>query len=64
MDEDDYIELQTLLLKLRVVYLKEISNPNTKTKVMEKDMQIIRKIDYLRKNVEPYIEYEKLIDKM
>ena len=31
MEEQDYIELNTLLAKLRVVCLKEIGNPDTST---------------------------------
>ena len=48
MDEKDYIELQTLLVKLRVIALKEISNPNLTAQIRDKDMKIIRYVDWLR----------------
>ena len=50
MDEKDYIELQTLLVKLRVIALKEISNPNLIAQSRDKDMKIIRYVDWLRNN--------------
>lgn len=50
MDEKDYIELQTLLVKLRVVALKEISDPNLIPKFRDRDMKIIRYVDWLRNN--------------
>ena len=50
MDENDYIELQTLLAKLRVVAMKEMADPNVITKVKQKDLKIVRNIDYLRNN--------------
>ena len=50
MDEKDYIELQTLLVKLRVAALKEISNPNLVPQFRDKDMKIIRYVDWLRNN--------------
>ncbi len=51
MDEKDYIELQTLLVKLRVAALKEISNPNLTAQFRDKDMKIIRYVDWLRNNI-------------
>lgn len=50
MDEKDYIELQTLLVKLRVAALKEISDPNLIPKFRDRDMKIIRYVDWLRNN--------------
>ena len=50
MDEKDYIELQTLLVKLRVAALKEISNQNLISKFRDRDMKIIRYVDWLRNN--------------
>lgn len=50
MDEEEYIQLQTLLVKFRVVAMKEFGAESTPTKIKEKDLKIIRKIDYLRNN--------------
>jgi hypothetical protein len=50
MEEDDYVTLQTLLAKFRVVAMKEMGAPDTSTKTREKDLKIIRHIDYLRNN--------------
>ncbi len=50
MEEEDYIQLQTLLAKFRVVALKEMGAEDTPTKIQEKDLKIIRHIDYLRNN--------------
>lgn len=50
MEEEDYINLQTLLAKFRVAAMKEYGAPDTPQKIREKDLQIIRKIDYLRNN--------------
>lgn len=50
MEEEDYIQLQTLLAKFRVVAMKEYGAKDTPPKTREKDLQIIRKIDYLRNN--------------
>lgn len=51
MEEQDYIELQTLLSKLRVAAMKEMGDKDTTTEIRQKDLQIIRRIDYLRNNV-------------
>lgn len=59
MDEKDYIELQTLLVKLRVAALKEISNPNLVSQCRDRDMKIIRYVDWLRNNAIIYIQEEK-----
>lgn len=50
MEEEDYIQLQTLLAKFRVAAMKEMGAEDTPQKVREKDLQIIRRIDYLRNN--------------
>lgn len=50
MSEEEYINLQTLLAKFRVVAMKEYGAPETSTKTREKDLKIIRHIDYLRNN--------------
>lgn len=50
MEEADYIQLQTLLAKFRVVVMKEYGSKDTLPKIREKDLQIIRRIDYLRNN--------------
>ena len=50
MEEEEYIQLQTLLAKFRVAAMKEMGAPDTPTKVKEKDLKIIRKIDCLRNN--------------
>lgn len=48
MDENDYIELNTLLAKLRVNCLKEIGNPDVTYKIREKNYKLIRNIDNIR----------------
>ena len=50
MEEEDYIQLQTLLAKFRVAAMKEMSAEDTPVKIREKDLKIIRHIDYLRNN--------------
>jgi len=50
MEEKDYIELQNLLVKLRIAALKEISNQNLIPKIRDRDMKIIRYVDWLRNN--------------
>lgn len=50
MEEEDYITLQTLLAKFRVAAMKEYGAEETPTKIKEKDLKIIRHIDYLRNN--------------
>lgn len=50
MEEKDYIELQNLLVKLRIAALKEISDPNLIPKFRDRDMKIIRYVDWLRNN--------------
>lgn len=50
MEEDEYIQLQTLLAKFRIVAMKEMGDSKTSTKTREKDLKIIRHIDYLRNN--------------
>ncbi len=48
MEEQDYIELNTLLAKLRVNCLKTIGNPEVDSKIREKNYKIIRNIDNIR----------------
>lgn len=50
MEEEDYIQLQTLLAKSRVAAMKEMGDMNTPMQIREKDLKIIRNIDYLRNN--------------
>lgn len=50
MEEDEYIQLQTLLAKFRIVAMKEMGDAKTTTKTREKNLKIIRHIDYLRNN--------------
>lgn len=50
MEEEDYIQLQTLLTKFRVAAMKEMGDMNTPMQIREKDLKIIRNIDYLRNN--------------
>ena len=50
MKEKEYIELQNLLVKLRVEQLKELDNKDLKKR--DKIVKNIRSIDILRKNVE------------
>ena len=48
MEEKDYIELQTLLAKLRVICLKEIGNHYLDSKEREKQFKLVRNIDNIR----------------
>ena len=50
MKEKEYIELQNLLVKLRVEQLNELDNKDLKKR--DKIVKNIRSIDILRKNVE------------
>lgn len=50
MSEEDYKKLQILLVKFRAETMKEYGNPAIQTKKREKDLKIIRNIDYLRNN--------------
>lgn len=52
MNPEDYVLLQTLLAKARVVSLKIYGDKNTKSEYREKNLKIVRNIDYLRKNIE------------
>ena len=51
MEEQDYIELNTLLAKLRVVCFKEIGNPETTTPERERNFKLIRNIDNIRRQM-------------
>lgn len=48
MEEKDYIELQMLLAKLRVICLKEIGNKDLDPKEREKQFKLVRSIDNIR----------------
>lgn len=50
MEEADYIQLNTLLAKFRVVEMKEYGAKDKPQKVREKSLKIIRNIDFLRNN--------------
>ena len=56
MNEQDYVELNTLLAKLRIICFKEIGNPNTDVKVREKNYKLVRNIDNIRKQMPLKIE--------
>lgn len=59
MEEDEYIQLQTLLSKLRVYLLKEISHSNLVQKYRDMDIKMIRSIDDLRKNAPVILKGEE-----
>lgn len=59
MEEQDYIDLQNLLTKLRVHLLKEISNPNLIQKYRDIDIKMIRSIDNLRRNTPIIVKMEE-----
>lgn len=61
MEEQDYIELQTLLAKLRVFCLKELGNPEVTTKEREMNFKLIRSIDNI-KNKAPLKINKNLIE--
>lgn len=60
MNEQEYIELQDLLTKLRVFLLKEISSPDLRTNRRDMDIKMIRSIDNLRKNAPCVISCEEV----
>lgn len=51
MNEDEYIQLQTLLIKLRVASLKRIGDENLNSKIRDNEMKIIRYVDWLRNHI-------------
>ena len=51
MEEQDYIELNTLLAKLRVVCFKKIGNLETTTQERERNLKLVRNIDNIRKQM-------------
>ena len=51
MEEDEYIQLDTLLSKLRVLYLKRYADIGLKTNERQNNLLLIRKVDSLRKNI-------------
>lgn len=50
MEDEEYIQLQKLLSKFRTVAMKQYGANDTPQAVKERTLQIIRRIDYLRKN--------------
>lgn len=50
MNADDYINLQTLLAKLRVETMKEYGNLDVDATTRQRDLRVIRNIDYIRNN--------------
>lgn len=51
MEENDYIELQTLLAKLRVFCLKQIGNEETTSSEREQNYRLVRNIDNIRRKM-------------
>lgn len=64
MNEDDYVELQTLLAKLRVVAMKQMGHSDTPVKNREKALKIIRYIDFLKNNIIVDFNKKQKIDKL
>lgn len=50
MNENEYIELQNLLTKLRVQNLKLIGDLNIEQSTRDKSYRMIRYIDFIRNN--------------
>lgn len=50
MNENEYIELQNLLTKLRVQNLKLIGDLNVEQSTRDKSYRMIRYIDFIRNN--------------
>lgn len=59
MESDEYIQLQNLLTKLRVILLNEISRPNLVNRIRNKNIRMLRNIDGLRKDVPLAIRTEE-----
>lgn len=55
MEEQDYIELNTLLARLRVNCLKNLSNEIESTQ-RERSLKLIRNIDNIRNNMPLKVE--------
>lgn len=55
MEEQDYIELNTLLARLRVHCLKNLSNEIESTQ-RERSLKLIRNIDNIRNNMPLKVE--------
>lgn len=49
MEEQDYVQLNTLLAKLRAICLKEMCDPNITTSGREQNLKLVRNIDNIRK---------------
>lgn len=56
MEEQEYIELQTLLAKLRVECLKNIGKTEISTKVREQQYKLVRSIDNIARRTPLKIE--------
>lgn len=59
MEEKDYVELQMLLAKLRVICLKEMENPNIEAKEREKQIKLVRSIDNIRTKMPLKLDIEE-----
>ncbi len=51
MEEKEYIELNTLLAKLRVNCLKEVGKPELTSSERERNYKLVRNIDYIRRTM-------------
>ena len=60
MSEEEYIQLQNLLTKLRVHLLKEIAFSGLIQKHRDIDIKMIRSIDNLRKNAPIVIKGDEI----
>ncbi len=60
MEKEDYIALQNLLTKLRVSALEEIGNTELDAKYRDKNMKIIRYVDWLRNNIRVNLNNKEL----
>ena len=58
LDADDYITLQGILVRLRVLILKEISKKDLNTKRRDPAIKMLRSVDNLRKIVPLKIDKE------
>ena len=62
MEAEDYIELNTLLAKLRVLCFKEIGKISTSTKERERNYRLVRNIDNIRKQIPLKINDDSILD--
>ena len=61
MNYQDYIDFQTLLAKLRVNCFRTLDNKLLKSKKRDKNIKMIRAIDYLKNNT-TLVGEEKISD--